>query len=120
MAERIRQFTAEMTLNVGVSEEAVKEVEAQLQVSLPADYLDFLRSSNGAEGPIGQNGYLVLWPLEDVPLRNMELSVDIHLPNSLSVSTMRGIATRIRMSHVNDFWNGRRCGEIHHRGWAAD
>ena len=28
------------------------------------DYLEFMRRHNGCDGPIGQNGYIRIWPLE--------------------------------------------------------
>ncbi len=36
---------------------------------LPADYLAFMRSSNGSAGFIGEH-YLVLWPLEELAAAN--------------------------------------------------
>lgn len=38
----------------------------------PADYVAFLRQWNGGEGPIGDNGYVSLWKVEDIAPSNEE------------------------------------------------
>ena len=34
-----------------------------------ADYLEFMRQHNGCDGPVGREGYICIWPLEDVILQ---------------------------------------------------
>src|SRR5690242_20351629 len=50
----------------GASEQALATLAASLDVSLPADYLKFLQMTDGAEGPIGEEGWVDLWPTEDI------------------------------------------------------
>jgi hypothetical protein len=49
------------------SVEVVRSVERATGVVFPADYVDFMTESNGAEGPIGNSAaYLSLWPIEKI------------------------------------------------------
>lgn len=52
------------------SPERVQEVEAELGVELPDDYKAMLRAADGGEGPVGQESYVILWPVEDVVEHN--------------------------------------------------
>lgn len=54
-----------MTTSRGASDDAIEELRTKARVSLPDDYLAFLRWSNGAEGEIGPN-YLRISSAEDV------------------------------------------------------
>ncbi len=42
------------------------QVQAGLHTAFPEDYSEFMTESNGAEGNVGENSYLVLWPLEEI------------------------------------------------------
>ena len=62
----VKEATSQMTKNPPGALSAIEEVVSRLPITLPADYLDFMRQSNGVEGPIGQSNYLVVWPIERV------------------------------------------------------
>ncbi|MEI6045241.1 MAG: SMI1/KNR4 family protein [Chloroflexota bacterium] len=66
MNESIKRLIGSLALRPGASRELVRKVEAELGISLPKDYLDFMVQSNGAEGPIGKREYLVLWAIEKI------------------------------------------------------
>ena len=53
-----------------------------LGMSLPSDYLDFLRQHNGGEGFIGDN-YIVFWRAEKLADFNREVEVDKYAPGIL-------------------------------------
>ena len=44
----------------------IEAAEEALDRQLPSEYLRWLRRANGAEGPIGERGYLILWPIGEV------------------------------------------------------
>jgi hypothetical protein len=50
----------------GVSEAVINLLKDQIQFDLPADYINLMREFNGGEGEIGENGWLCLFPLEDL------------------------------------------------------
>ena len=41
------------------------EIEKYYSVSLPNDYIEFIKMYNGGEGYIGTNSYLILWTIDN-------------------------------------------------------
>jgi hypothetical protein len=66
MNDRIRNITAEMEKTDGATEQSLDKLSAHFGVDLPAEYVEFMRTTNGAEGPIGTIEYLQIWPVEEV------------------------------------------------------
>ncbi|MFC4557285.1 SMI1/KNR4 family protein [Virgibacillus kekensis] len=54
-----------LELKPPVKVEKVKQVESQLGVTFPNEYVEFISHSNGAEGSIGEN-YIILWSVDDI------------------------------------------------------
>ena len=81
MAERIDRYIERLELSEGASSEAIAELERKLSVQLPAEYRAFMERSNGAEGVIGEVGYLMLWSIEDVADLNDEYGVTEFAPD---------------------------------------
>ena len=52
--------------------------EINLNIIFPEEYKFFLRKSNGAEGPIGENSYLVLWSVGELEELNKAYQADVH------------------------------------------
>ncbi len=50
------------------------EVEQTMAVKFPVDYVDLLSWSNGGEAKIG-TAYFSIWPVQDVPRRNISASI---------------------------------------------
>jgi hypothetical protein len=48
----------------------VTEAERALETQFPESYRAFLGSANGGEGPLGQESYLILWPVEELSQHN--------------------------------------------------
>lgn len=44
----------------------IDKLQELLDCELPKDYINFMLSSNGGEGWIGENSYLMLWKLEEI------------------------------------------------------
>lgn len=65
MNMNIKQFTEKMILNPSTTKEILEEVETKLKMKLPAQYVEFMLESNGAEGKVGLNSYLNVWPASD-------------------------------------------------------
>lgn len=47
------------------------------------DYLDFIAKQNGCEGPIGSEGYVVLWPIDEVILGTEQVNTAEFAPGLL-------------------------------------
>lgn len=61
---------AGFVLNSPAQPEAISRAERDLAVQFPRSYRAFLLASNGGEGPLGQESFLVIWPVEDVAEHN--------------------------------------------------
>src|ERR1051326_6924227 len=66
-------------LNSPADPRIVDKLCSSLGVTLPNDYLDFLRQHNGGEGFIGDN-YVVFWKAEELANFNREYEVDKYAP----------------------------------------
>lgn len=66
MNDRIRNITAEMEKTDGATEQSLDKLSAHFGVELPAEYVEFMRTTNGADGPIGNIEYLQIWSVEEV------------------------------------------------------
>jgi SMI1 / KNR4 family (SUKH-1) len=62
---------------------AIAAAEHGLGHSLPGEYMEFLRVTNGAEGPIGTQGYLQLWRVEELVPLNEAYEVATFAPGLL-------------------------------------
>ena len=60
------KYMTEMDLGQSNSEEDLKKIETRLQITLPEEYRLFMIEHNGAEGPIVEENYLVIWPAEEI------------------------------------------------------
>jgi hypothetical protein len=69
------QLVSTMELNGPGSKAALEQVGERLAVRFPADYVEFMLTANGGEGPIGEEGYLRLWPVEE--LEKMDVGYNI-------------------------------------------
>jgi len=76
MANSFDLYIKDLDLNDPAPEEEVENAEKALGVSLPASYKEFMKNSNGAEGNIGEEFYLMLWKVEDLAELNEAYGVD--------------------------------------------
>jgi hypothetical protein len=74
-----RPFLSRLDAKSGVSDHSLAAFEASARISLPNDYLAFLRITNGATGWIGSN-YIRLWRLEDLLEKNKAYEVGTYCP----------------------------------------
>jgi hypothetical protein len=92
MTSTVKKLTENMEKRSGASEDALNALVERSWVRLPLDYLDFLRSSNGAEGEVGDS-YLGLWPAEEILSSNEGYNVREFVPGLLLFgSSMGGVA----------------------------
>jgi hypothetical protein len=61
-------------------EDAIEEAQDALVFRFPEEYAEFLRMSNGGEGFVGPERYLMLWPVEELPESNQDYEVDVMAP----------------------------------------
>lgn len=80
MNENIEKIIATMDLNPAGSAEAIAEAEKNLNVKFPQEYKDFILKYNGGEGEIGEEGYLVVWSVDDIAQYNEDYDVETYNP----------------------------------------
>jgi len=69
---------------------AIAEWEKSLGVKLPEDYKELLRLTNGGEGFIGTNSYVVLWRIEELASMNRSYNVRQYAPGLILFGTNGG------------------------------
>jgi hypothetical protein len=60
-------------------QEALASFEVVFGLAPPTGYLEFMRKGNGGEGQV-RNGYLMLWPLEELQRQNAAYNVTTFAP----------------------------------------
>jgi hypothetical protein len=90
MDSRMQQLVGQAKKEPGATEEAIQKLLAYAGVALPEDYLQFLRWSNGIEGPIGDHGYFALYSAEEILEANEGYGLPDSAPGFLLVGTDRG------------------------------
>ncbi len=70
----------DMDINSGTTEKKISEAETSLGFSFPDEYKQFMLNVNGIEGAIGQNSYIVIWPIEEIVDLNNEYGVSDFTP----------------------------------------
>ena len=80
MTEEFARLTQLLHHNPGASEEEIGDAERALDVAFPRVYREFLAYSNGAEGPIGSEHYLVLWSTKELVRINESYEMQTELP----------------------------------------
>lgn len=77
------KYISKMELQPPVTPNVVKQVELELKHELPLEYKQFILESNGAEGMIGENEYLSIWPVTILNQRNQDYDVEKYTPGIL-------------------------------------
>ena len=67
----------------GASDAAIAEGGRQLNLKLPEEYVEFLKLSNGGEGFIGKNSYVILWGVDELASLNQSYEVQQYAPGFL-------------------------------------
>ncbi|KAB2927749.1 MAG: SMI1/KNR4 family protein [Leptonema illini] len=77
-----KDFT-KFEMNQPADRNSISEVESELHVVLPDDYVRFMQQFNGGEGPVGNENYLSLWRIEDLLPLNQAYEVEEFAPGLL-------------------------------------
>jgi len=76
--------------NEPASEGAVRGVEHRIGVTFPDGYRSFLLASNGGEGPVGENGYAMLWKIEQLQELTYSYEVEKYASGLLLIGSNGG------------------------------
>jgi hypothetical protein len=87
----------------GVSKDTTEATQSGLKIKFSAEYIDFLTTTNGYEGPLG-NRYLVLWPVDKLDEFNKSYHVENFAPGLLLFGSDGGdiaYAFDVRSPHIS-------------------
>ena len=87
--KKLAQFLAEFSGNEVVPPGAVRQAAKELGVTLPQDYVDFLKVCNGGEGMIGIN-YATFFRAEELAEMNAAYAVNEYAQGLLMFGTNGG------------------------------
>jgi cell wall assembly regulator SMI1 len=86
----VADYLPDVSRTPGANEKSISEVAKRLRIQFPPDYVELLRWSNGCEGPVGKDGYIVFWPIEELEKINSEYGAFEYAPNVILVGTDGG------------------------------
>lgn len=89
MVEKLN-FDPRLILTSPASETEIREAEDKLSCYFPASYKEFLQLSNGAEGFVGDKGYIALWPVEKIEPNRIGFQFDKNLQNLIPIGSNGG------------------------------
>jgi hypothetical protein len=78
---------ASSTKRQGASQASIGDLENWVGKSLPPEYVELMRHSNGIEGFLWNKTYLVLWPIEQVKQLNEAYFVAVFAPGLLLIGS---------------------------------
>lgn len=72
----MRRYFENFNCHAPAKEEAIKVLEKTLGQRLPPDYREFLKVTDGGEGFIGKNAYVILWGVDEINSMNQAYEVE--------------------------------------------
>jgi hypothetical protein len=87
---KFEQLLEKFDKNAPASISDIRQFEMTLGRPLSADYTAFLLYANGGEGWVGDNGYISLWPLEEILEANKSCGFDEFAPHLLAFGSDGG------------------------------
>jgi len=70
--------------------EDIESYERRSARDFPASYREFLLEANGGERPVGESGYLMLWPLNAIEDHLKGYQFDLYAPEFLPIGSDGG------------------------------
>ena len=74
--------------------------------SFPKSYKEFLLQRDGGEGPIGEDGYIALWPVESIAKNREEYGFATFLPDFIPIGSNGGDEALALQFAGNSVWFG--------------
>ena len=78
----IKELIKTIEFNPAVNDEDIANFESESGLKLPKEYKDFMKLTNGGEGPIGDFSYVQFWSLEELINLNEEYKVEELFPDT--------------------------------------
>ncbi|AGF55940.1 hypothetical protein B0P06_005804 [Clostridium saccharoperbutylacetonicum] len=79
MSEEYKIYLDSFNTNEKIDITRILEVEKELKVKFPADYVDFMEKFNGGEGSVGKE-YLIMYKINEIIEVNDDCEVSEYVP----------------------------------------
>ncbi len=89
-SEDLMSVFADCTMNEGATSASLDDLLQWVAKPLPSAYLELMRRSNGIEGPVGEDNYIMLWPVEEIKELNEGYAVAEFAPGLLLIGSDGG------------------------------
>lgn len=76
-------LAGQLTLHAPAEASSIEQFQMDHGLKLPEDYVGFLLRSNGADGPVGETGYVSLWAINELSELNIGYRVGEFAPGLL-------------------------------------
>jgi hypothetical protein len=90
MNDSFEGLLSELDLERPADPKAIGDAERTLGTRFPESYRAFLERANGAEGSVGYESYVILWPAEELVQHNEGYKVDDYAPELTFIGTDGG------------------------------
>ena len=90
MESKLENFIKNLSCNTPASQIAITDFEKYSNFKLPKDYVEFLKETNGGEGFVGENSYVIFWPLEKLLEYNKAYNVQEYAPGLFLIGSDGG------------------------------
>lgn len=80
MDENIQKLLKGVEFRPPATNDMIDKFEEASNIKLPDEYKDFLKLTNGGEGFIGENSYVMLWAVEELIELNESYEVNDYAP----------------------------------------
>lgn len=88
--EDLMSAFASCTMREGASQPSLCDLMQWVGKPLPSAYLELMRWSNGIEGFVRENNYLILWPVEQLKGLNEAYAVEEFAPGLVLIGSNGG------------------------------
>ena len=88
--ERLKELLRRFQTTRPASSDEIEAFEHEAGITLPSEYREFLRFTDGGEGFIGPNSYAMLWRVDELLRFNKEYQADEYAPGLLLFGSSGG------------------------------
>ena len=88
--DKLKIYLQGLDSGESISSEYIDSIERQIDFTFPKDYVLFMTQHNGAEGSIGESGYLALWTIDEIVELNFDYQVEQFALGLLLIGTDGG------------------------------
>jgi len=101
----MKEFLLTLEKNLPATDDLIAEAESHLGQPLPNEYIDFLKVTNGGEGFLGANSYVMFWKVEELASINRSYQTEEYAPGLLLFGSdgggeAYGFDTRLRQGSI--------------------